>query len=786
MGGEDATDWRLYPEETAILVGTQDMLLSRALNRGFVAGRARWPMEYALLNNDCLWVLDEVQLMDVGLITSAQLQAFRNIHEQCESLVPGCRTWWMSATLRPDWFESVDFHNHLEELEKNIFTISAAERNEVLWTIKKSLEIRSIPSPKGKAGMLADTIFDVHKESVGDRFGKITLAVFNTVDAANEIYKRLSILLDKEKSTTEIELVHSRFRGSEREQWPKRFLARRHCSENADRIIISTQVVEAGVDISATNLVTELAPWACLVQRFGRCARYGGQGRILVIDRELGDKVLPYQPGELVAAKEALQLLEGKADIKTLTSLEESLEQEDPHLLSRLFPYEYIHLLTQREADELFDTSPDLTGADLDISRFIRAGDERDLSVFWIDDLTENVPPPAGIQPTKNSLCPVPVHMMRDWLKEIPANRAWRWDYLEGQWIPLRLDDISPGLTICVESKTGGYSLQRGWTGGKSSAKDDSVPVVPVIQGTTADISQDDEGDSRKDYWRTIATHGREVAEELEAVIETLGCDLARIRPVFDLAAWLHDWGKAHPVFLSCMQEVPEAWAALGLAKAPSWVAPREFFTRSKEHGRRRGFRHELVSALACFELLRGIEPYHSALLGPYKEYVELGILDELEHSELPEEYKQRLSFIARLSQQEFNLLVYLVCSHHGKIRGTIQSSPHDQEFPVFDTRLSGIGQPIRGVREEDILPACTLEDNDHNLMTMPKLTLHLDPASLGLSARYGASWTERVHGLLQEYGPFQLAYFETLLRAADIRASQINEPDSRLEGDMS
>ncbi|MDD2219822.1 MAG: CRISPR-associated helicase/endonuclease Cas3, partial [Desulfoplanes sp.] len=34
MGGEDATDWRLYPEENAILIGTQDMLLSRALNRG--------------------------------------------------------------------------------------------------------------------------------------------------------------------------------------------------------------------------------------------------------------------------------------------------------------------------------------------------------------------------------------------------------------------------------------------------------------------------------------------------------------------------------------------------------------------------------------------------------------------------------------------------------------------------------------------------------------------------------------------------------------------------------
>lgn len=50
MGGEDAGDSFLHPEKPAIIVGTQDMLLSRALNRGYSAGRARWPIEYAMLN----------------------------------------------------------------------------------------------------------------------------------------------------------------------------------------------------------------------------------------------------------------------------------------------------------------------------------------------------------------------------------------------------------------------------------------------------------------------------------------------------------------------------------------------------------------------------------------------------------------------------------------------------------------------------------------------------------------------------------------------------------------
>src|SRR5229473_420809 len=70
MGGEETDDWDLHPECDAILIGTQDMLLSRALNRGYGMSRYRWPMHYALLNNDCLWVLDEVQLMGTGLATT--------------------------------------------------------------------------------------------------------------------------------------------------------------------------------------------------------------------------------------------------------------------------------------------------------------------------------------------------------------------------------------------------------------------------------------------------------------------------------------------------------------------------------------------------------------------------------------------------------------------------------------------------------------------------------------------------------------------------------------------
>ena len=105
MGGEELDaarrDWDLHPEKPAILIGTQDMLLSRALNRGYGMSRARWPMHFGLLNNDCLWVMDETQLMGSGLWTSAQLDWMRQ--DRFKTLRPTI-SWWMSATLGGSFF----------------------------------------------------------------------------------------------------------------------------------------------------------------------------------------------------------------------------------------------------------------------------------------------------------------------------------------------------------------------------------------------------------------------------------------------------------------------------------------------------------------------------------------------------------------------------------------------------------------------------------------------------------------------------------------------------------
>jgi len=108
-----------------------------------------------------------------------------------------------------------------------------------------------------------------------------------------------------------IELAHSRFRPAERESWRQRFLIRAACTEGADHIVVVTQVIGGEVDISARYLIPELAPSPSLVQRFGRCARYGGSAYVLVLDRGRDEKSAPpYAAEELEIAWAALETLQ--------------------------------------------------------------------------------------------------------------------------------------------------------------------------------------------------------------------------------------------------------------------------------------------------------------------------------------------------------------------------------------------------------------------------------------------------------------------------------------------
>lgn len=291
MGGaDDLKNWAEYPEEDMILIGTQDMLLSRVLMRGYGMSRYQWPIHFALLHNDCLWVFDEVQLMGAGLTTSAQLEAFRRRYP----LAKGSRSLWVSATLNRDWLGTIDFRPHLDSLatlgigdEDRRF---ARERLCATKNLRKS-HIGLTKMASNKDGLkvhlqaMCAAVLKEHDD------GAQTLVIVNRVERAQQLFR----LLSEARADKPDLLIHARFRAAERATQIRRLRE----ESPIDRIIVATQAIEAGVDISSKILITELAPWSSLVQRFGRCNRYGEHNadgaRVLWLDIEDDkDLSLPY------------------------------------------------------------------------------------------------------------------------------------------------------------------------------------------------------------------------------------------------------------------------------------------------------------------------------------------------------------------------------------------------------------------------------------------------------------------------------------------------------------
>jgi CRISPR-associated endonuclease/helicase Cas3 len=665
MGGEVDQDWDRYPEQDAILIGTQDQLLSRALNRGYAMSRFRWPINFGLLNNDCLWVMDEVQLMGSGLTTSAQLQAFRN---SLGTALP-VHSVWMSATLQKDWLETIDFMKAAGSLSEMTLLEEDKNNPSVKKRFEAEKELNEVDySTEKSEKKISELVLDVHRK------GTRTLAVFNTVKRAIDIYKAIK----SKKPEINVVLVHSRFRSGDRLAALEKVLRQ---PDEAGTICISTQVVEAGVDVSATTLVTDLAPWASMVQRFGRCNRYGldASARVfwLRIDPDKKGAALPYEKEEL------------EQSARILSELKDVGPQNLPpvHLRSG-----YHQVLRRRDIIDLFDTTPDLSGLDIDISRFIRETNDHDVQVFWRDILKEG-PRSEEPAPSKKELCSVPIGDLRATEK---LDR-WRWDHLEKRWSKER--NIVPGMVLMLRMSDGCYSSEIGWTGVRTD-----IPE-PVETGNANEEGIDDDQYAIL-TWQSLVDHNEMVVKELKSILSKIEIKEEAWKETLLLVALWHDAGKVHEVFQKAMVgDPPEADASVAWAKT----------ARGKVSYERKGFRHELASALAMLQ------------------------------NHFPD------------------LAAYLAAAHHGKVRLSIRSLPAEAKPPDPNKRFA------RGIWERDRLKETDLGAGH----VLPETFLDLSYMEFGDGSR-GPSWAARMLSLRDDMslGPFKLAYLESLLRSADWRAS--------------
>jgi len=128
-------------------------------------------------------------------------------------------------------------------------------------------------------------------ESLGIDGPQKVIVFVNTVDRAIRVYDELKNLFQNQ-NTPEVILTHSRFKKDDRrvvEDKLSQFFGKNANSKPA--ILVTTQVAEAGLNISAPLVITELCPMDSLIQRAGRCQRFNADG-----SQELNGKIIVVKP----------------------------------------------------------------------------------------------------------------------------------------------------------------------------------------------------------------------------------------------------------------------------------------------------------------------------------------------------------------------------------------------------------------------------------------------------------------------------------------------------------
>jgi len=157
------------------------------------------------------------------------------------------------------------------------------------WDKEPKTEVISVSDPKFEADLQAieadrDRRFQAMSvsltadeiiEDIRQHNRQRVIVIVNVVSKAQALFHDLI----SGYGELDVILLHSRFASCDRRQKEndlERYFGRNWAEKGDDkcRVLISTQVIEVGINISCDILHTELAPMSSLLQRAGRCARF--------------------------------------------------------------------------------------------------------------------------------------------------------------------------------------------------------------------------------------------------------------------------------------------------------------------------------------------------------------------------------------------------------------------------------------------------------------------------------------------------------------------------------
>lgn len=267
--------------ESDIIFTTIDQTLSSILGFPYSLSKRQANINAGAIIGSYL-IFDEFHLLDPTRSLTTSLNILKKLKELSRFCI-------MTATISDNTIREINrfLGSNSVTLDENEFISIPQLKNE------KELVVR-------KKHLEATDIQKEHK--------KKTIVICNTVEKAQKLYLEL-----EQKSKFELICIHSRFLKKDRTAKEKKILNIFGKKANLDReaILISTQVIEVGLDISCDTLLTEISPINSFLQRAGRCARFENEkGRIFVYNVQENENknksYLPYEENLCIATMKEL------------------------------------------------------------------------------------------------------------------------------------------------------------------------------------------------------------------------------------------------------------------------------------------------------------------------------------------------------------------------------------------------------------------------------------------------------------------------------------------------
>lgn len=174
----------------------------------------------------------------------------------------------------------------------------------------------------------------------------------------------------------------------------------------------------------------------------------------------------------------------------------------------------------------LFDTSPDLSGADVDIAPYVRDADDLDAEVAWAiwTQHDDGAPSPDIKAPPGENRCRV---SLGDVAKLAKEQAVWRLDQVAGRWVKITAPGqprARPGEVLLINAADGGYDPE---TGLDLSARG-PVAGSPLLS-TSAELAAgaedsygSDSGSVEQPAWLSLDQHSEDVRDHVQALIGVL------------------------------------------------------------------------------------------------------------------------------------------------------------------------------------------------------------------------------------------------------------------------